>query len=330
MDNEKFDEVISFFTEYIRNILIAVSETVKQNTYEIRLRSGKPIILFGNYGSCFVKTDSTVSEIDSKYSVVLNPTDMKSIISKICGYSVYTHQNDISQGFVTFGNGHRAGFCGTAVRDGNNITALRDISSLNIRIARYFEDTADELINILHNNNSFNGIIVAGAPCSGKTTLLRSFAAKISSHYDYGYMKTVIVDERSEIGFCSGYNCDILKSYSKIDGIEHSIRVLSPEIIICDEIVSTQEAEKIIKGFYSGVKFVVSVHVSTPDELFLRPVSKLLTDSGFFDYVVFLENSKNPGKINKLVKTEELKNEIFRNRCNNNQYIFSRCHNHKQ
>lgn len=330
MDNEKFDEVISFFTENIRNILECISDTVKENTYEIRLRSGKPIILFGNNGSCFVKNDSTVSEIDSKYSVILNPEDLKKIISKICGYSVYTHQNEISQGFVTFGNGHRAGFCGTAVRCEDGITALRDINSLNIRIARIIENTADELIDILTESDGFNGIIIAGAPCTGKTTLLRSFAAKISSCYDYGYMKTVIVDERSEMSFCSGYNCDILKGYSKTEGITHAIRVLSPEIIVCDEVVSTEEAEKIIKGCYSGVKFIISVHIGTPYELFYRPVSKILTESGFFDYAVFLKDSKNPGKINKIVKTEELKNEYIRNSRNYNQYIFSGVSDYKQ
>lgn len=323
MDNEKFDEVISFFPESVRNVLLCISDTVKNNTYEIRLRTEKPIVLFGNYGSYFIKKDSTVSGIDSRNSVIINESDIKKIITKICGYSVYTHQNDMSQGFVTFGNGHRAGFCGTAVRNNNKITALRDINSVNMRIARFFDDAADELIKKLPDKHSFNGIIIAGAPCTGKTTLLRSFAAKISSQYNYGYMKTVIVDERSEMSFCSGFNCDILRGFSKTEGITHAIRVLSPEIIICDEVVSAEEAEKIIKGCYSGVKFIVSVHVGTPDELFLRPVSKTLTECGFFDYVVFLENSKNPGKINNIVKTEELKNEYTCNNRGNHQYIFS-------
>lgn len=323
MENEKFNEVISFFPENISKVLQCISDSVKQNAYEIRLRLGKPIVLFGSYGSYFVKKDSTVSGIDSRDSVYISESDIKKIITTICGYSVYTHQNDMSQGFVTFGNGHRAGFCGTAVRNNNSITALRDINSINIRIARHFENAADDLIRKLPDKHSFNGIIIAGAPCTGKTTLLRSFASKISSGYAYGYMKTVIVDERSEMSFCRGFNCDILRGFTKTEGITHAIRVLSPEIIICDEVISAEESEKIIKGCYSGVKFIVSVHVGTADELFLRPVSRILLDCGFFDYIVFLENSENPGKINKIIKTEELKNEYACNNCDNHQYIFS-------
>lgn len=324
MDNENFNEVVSFLSENIKNVLMCVSDSIKKDTYEIRLRVGKPIVLYGSYGSNFVKSDSTVSGIDSRYSVTVDETDMKKIISRICDYSVYTHQHDMSQGFVTFGNGHRAGFCGTAVINNNTITALRDIKSVNIRIARVFEDAADDLINILSDKHSFNGIIIAGAPCTGKTTLLRSFASKVSSAYGFGYMKTVLIDERCEMSIGSGINCDILRGFSKTDGITHAIRVLSPEIIICDEVSSVDEAEKIIKGCYSGVKFVVSVHVGTPDELFLRPVSKTLTDCGFFDYAVFLDNCTKPGRIKKIAKLEELKNEYARNiSCNNKHFLGS-------
>lgn len=322
MDNENFDEVVSYFSENIKNVLLCVSDAIKQNTYEIRLRIGKPIVLFGSYGSNFVKSDSTVSGIDSRYSVTVNEEDLKNITSRICGYSVYTHQHEISQGFVTFGNGHRAGFCGTAVVNNNAITALRDIDSVNIRIARYFDDAADELLSKITDKESFNGIIIAGAPCTGKTTILRSFASKVSSVYSFCYMKTVLVDERFEMSICSGANCDILRGFSKSDGINHAIRVLSPEIIICDEVSSVEEAEKIIKGCYTGVKFVVSVHIGTPDDLFLRPVSKTLADSGFFDYIVFLENSNKPGKIKKIVKMEDLKNEYNCYSGSNNKHFY--------
>lgn len=317
METKEFDEIIYFFPERIKTALSAVSSTIKSNTYEIRFRSEKPIVLFANNGSNFLKTDSTVSVIDSKHSVVVSKEEIQQIISSICGYSVYSHQNDIAQGFVTFGNGHRAGFGGTAIVNNGNITALRDIDSVNIRISRSFENAADELIDEISENPQFNGIIIAGAPCTGKTTILKSLASKISSSYRFRYMKTVLIDERSEMGVNSGLNCDVLCGFPKSDGIIHAIRVLSPQIIICDEVTSTQEAEEIIKGCYTGVKFVVSVHVGTYEDLFLRPVSKKLADSGFFDYAVFLDNAERPGKIRKIVKLEELKSEYYCNNCCN-------------
>ena len=312
MNAKEFDEILYFFPERIKDILSAVSSAVKSCTYEIRFRAEKPIVLFANNGSNFLKSDSTVSTIDSKYSVVVSDEEIQQIVSSICGYSVYSHQNDIAQGFVTFGNGHRAGFCGTAIVNNGTISALRDVNSVNIRISRNFEDAADELLEEITKSCRFNGIIIAGAPCTGKTTVLKSFASKISSSYRFGYMKTVLIDERCEMGYNSGLNCDVLCGFPKSDGIIHAVRVLSPEIIVCDEVASVQEAEEIIKGCYAGVKFVVSVHIGTNEDLFLRPVSKKLADCGFFNYAVFLDNVECPGKIRKIVKLEELKSEYFR------------------
>lgn len=317
METKEFDEILDFFPERIKSLLLSVPVNLKRNTYEIRLRAEKPIILFANNGSNFIKKDSTVSAIDSKYSMCISKEELQLVISSICGYSVYSHQNDIANGFVTFGNGHRAGFCGTAILTDGNITTLRDIASVNIRISRNFTNTADELLKKISEQSDFNGIIVAGAPCSGKTTVLKSLACGISSSYRFGYMKTVLIDERFEMGINSGLNCDVLCGFPKTDGIMHAIRVLSPEIIICDEVASMNDAEAIIKGCYSGVKFIVSVHIGTTEDLFARPISKKLTDSGFFDYAVFLDNAMNPGKIKQIAELEELKNEFDCNNCCN-------------
>lgn len=317
METKEFDEVLCYFPERIKAVLTSVSDVIKSCTYEIRFRLNKPIILFAVNGSNFVKSDSTVSMIDSNKSVTVTKEELQQIVGSICDYSMYSHQNDISQGFVTFGNGHRAGFCGTAIINNGIITTLRDIDSVNIRVARDFEDAADDLLETVSNAREFRGIIVAGAPCSGKTTVLKSFASRVSSLYKYGYMKTVVMDERFEMKGNSGINCDVLCGFPKTEGIIHAMRVLSPEIIICDEVVSMQEADEIIKCCYSGVRFVVSVHTGSIEELLLRPVSEKLIKCGFFDILVFLDNSDKPGKISKIIKSEELKHEYYCNNCGN-------------
>ena len=315
METKEFNEVLYYFPERVKTVLTSVSDVIKSCTYEIRFRINKPIVLFAANGSNFVKQDSTVSAIDSNNAVIVTNEEMQQIVGSICDYSIYSHQNDISQGFVTFGNGHRAGFCGTAIINNGIITTLRDIDSVNIRIARNYEDAADDLLESISQPSEFKGIIVAGAPCTGKTTILKSFAAKISSSYKYGYIKTVLIDERFEMKNNSGINCDVLCGFSKTEGIIHAIRTLSPEIIVCDEVASTQEAEEIIKCCYSGVRFVVSVHAGAIHELLLRPVSETLIKSRFFDIIVFLDNSDKPGKISKILKSEELKHGYFCDNC---------------
>lgn len=44
------------------------------------------------------------------------------------------------------GSGHRVGICGTAVSIHGEINSVRDISSLNIRIAREIPNASEELL----------------------------------------------------------------------------------------------------------------------------------------------------------------------------------------
>ena len=100
-------------------------------------------------------------------------------------------------------------------------------------------------------------------------------------------------------------NCDILRGCNKRDGIIHAIRTLSPEIIICDEISTSEEVEKISEGFHTGVRFIVSVHISSADDLYKRKVSSKLIESGCFDTIIMLDSSENAGKIKEVICTEK-------------------------
>ena len=74
--------------------------------------------------------------------------------------------------------GHRVGVCGTAVYEENRVSGIRDISSLNIRIAREVYGAADELLREL--DKEISGLLIAGPPSSGKTTILRDLARQLS------------------------------------------------------------------------------------------------------------------------------------------------------
>lgn len=308
---DKFDEVINVFPEHIRKKLKIIPENIKQTTHEIRVRCNKPLVLTGTYGTAFIGVNSVVSHMDVNNSIVISQSELNEITSAVCGYSIYSHQTDIANGFVTYGSGNRVGFCGTAVIHDNKVTAISNVSSLNIRIAREFNNAADEILNTLYKNKMPKGLILAGPPCSGKTTLLKSMALRLSSEYRFGFKKCVIVDERFEMSNSGGINCDILSGYDKETGIIHAIRTLSPQIIICDEIASEYESERIIKGLDSGVNFIVSIHAADKYELLRRHAALKLFDSGGFDYVAILDNSMDPGSLSEIIKTEELVNENF-------------------
>ncbi len=323
MGNNNFVNVVDVLPSELRKILMYIPEEIQNVTYEIRLRINKPIVIYGLYGINFVKADGSLSSIECKYSATIDEYDFKETVNRICGYSIYAHQNDIANGFVTFGDGHRVGFCGTAVYEKNNVIGLKSIDSINIRIARNTYNSSDEILNTLFCEKLFQGLIVAGAPCTGKTTVLKSIANRMSSEFRFGYLKIVMIDERYEFCSMSGINCDILHGFFKEDGIQHAIRVLSPDIIVCDEITSVSEADEIIRSCYSGVKFILSVHVDNKTDFLKRSVSRRLIESGFFDYIALLKKGENPGIIKEIIKTEELISEYNCNNRSDNKFLFN-------
>ena len=96
--------------------------------------------------------------------------------------------------------GHRAGICGTAVVNNGKIVNIRDITSINVRIAREHKGCADSLYNKIIAVSG--GVLICGAPCSGKTTVLRDLARLLSTK---GKKNVALIDERGELaGTASG------------------------------------------------------------------------------------------------------------------------------
>ena len=127
---------------------------------------------------------------------------------------------------------------------------------------------------------------------SGKTTVLRDLCRLIS---DESMKKIAVIDERCELsGGDLGFNTDILKNYPKAIGIEIAVRTLSPDVIICDEIGTLDEARELCSLFNCGVKFVVTMHCSDLNELKRRPQFSLISETGAAEACVLL-NEKNFG-----------------------------------
>lgn len=101
----------------------------------------------------------------------VTPELLRGILEQATQRSAYAMQEMTRCGFVTLPGGHRLGICGTAVVQNGTITALREPSSLNLRIARQPDGIADRLRDALWARPQ--SVLLCGAPGSGKTTLLR-------------------------------------------------------------------------------------------------------------------------------------------------------------
>ena len=278
--------VLSYFPIKLKTLLekeITKFEIIQ----EIRVRVNKPLCILANSKNIVIK-NSLVSK-----------NDIETLFNNICEYSIYSYHNEINSGFITLKGGNRVGICGTAVIENKKIVSIKDISSLNFRISNDFIGCAENIIN-----NSYESIILAGPPASGKTTLLRDIARTLSGNGK----KVCIVDERFEISgvgneFDLGVMTDCLRGYEKSFGISLCVRTLSPEFIIFDEIGTLDECESVFESLNSGVNIITSVHCYSKEQFFSRPICKKLISSNFFNKVVFLD--KKPGEIKEILRLDK-------------------------
>ena len=126
--------------------------------------------------------------------------------------------------------------------------------------------------------------------------------------------KVAVVDERGEfagtylgvpqndLGCC----CDVLDGYPKAEGILIAVRTLSPEVIVCDEIGSDDEADALEQGMNAGAALIASIHAGSAAELLRRRQARTLLRTGAFGSVALLDPVRGPGAVAGIYKAGDL------------------------
>ena len=309
-DTKAFDSAVEILSEDIGAVLKNIPDSRKSTVQEIRIRSNKPIALSDGATTVFMDSEGQIIYTMGEKAFTASQRSIYDTFRRICDYSVYSRQDEIKNGYITVKGGHRVGLCGTAVLTEGKISALNDISSMNVRIARQVFGVSEEIINHLYPFE--RGILIAGMPSSGKTTLLRDLARSLSLGIGCHITRTAVIDERGELsGTYSGtaYNdmglCDILNGYPKGEGIIHAIRAMSPQVIICDELGTNEDCKLVSQGFNAGAVVIASIHAGNYEELMRRKQAVELLETGAFENIVILESSNRPCKIAQFIKLGE-------------------------
>ncbi len=312
--------IINYFPKEISELFLINDEFYLEKIDEIRLRIEKPISVVKKGEVYYLGKNGVISK-ETANCYKTNRTEMEYIFSKICNYSIHSFEREIKEGFITIDGGNRVGICGTAVTNRNSsnedfITTVKNISALNFRVAREIINSSYEIFNEIFKDN-LHSLLIIGKPSSGKTTILRDLARKLAEKYVVS-----VIDERNELsatleGIAQndlGASSDIFSLYPKKIAMEIAIKVMSPNILICDEI-SYKDYKAIENAMNCGVKIISTIHGNSIEEVLAKPFMKGLLgykgNSVFgYEYGVLLDGGINTGKIIDIRKFINSQSEV--------------------
>lgn len=283
----------AFISNQIKSVIsllpITLGEAVTKacsgrSVEEIRFRSGRPPQI--------VFSDGEMLLSDLRFT----KKDSSELLEKLCRHSVYSHEDELKQGFIAYDGGIRVGVCGKAVTDNGRIVRLTDISSFNIRVAREVIGCSKEIIGYIFDKGSPVSTLIVSKPGGGKTTLLRDIARCLSDGICADPMKVCIADERGEIAgsidgvptYAVGARTDVYELAPKSESIMMFIRAMNPDVIITDEIGSYKDSSAVKEAAGCGVCVIASTHAGSRDELMTREPMRDLILSGAFKRLLLL------------------------------------------
>lgn len=294
----------------IKEIISSIPSKDSKDIEEIRLKVQRPLMIQNNTGDFFVSRSGLLGQ-DKKNAYIVDKDEIKKTIEIMCDSSVYAVQDEIKNGYIIIRGGHRVGIAGKVVIRNKDIYHIKDISSLNIRIARQIIGAADKLTEHIYKDKKIYNTLIISPPQCGKTTMLRDIARQFSNGIKRlnirGY-KVGIVDERSEIAACCqgipqhdvGFRTDVLDGCPKAQGIYMMIRSMSPEIIITDEIGGGEDIYALTRALNAGIKIITSVHGYGRQDILNKPSLRNLIIGNFFEKIVVLSRNEGAGTIEEV------------------------------
>ncbi|MCX7885195.1 MAG: stage III sporulation protein AA [Caloramator sp.] len=276
---------------------------------EIRMRAEKPLMIFKDGYDYFLGEMGL--QKNNIRTFIVEKNDIERTLQLMSDFSIYAVEEELKQGFLTLKGGHRVGIVGRVVLEENRIKTVRNISSLNIRIAREVKGCGINAVKRLY-SEGIKHTLIASPPGCGKTTLLRDIIRIISngcSEINLRGHKVGIVDERSEIAGCYlgipqkdvGIRTDVIDACPKVQGIIMLLRSMSPEIIAVDEIGSLKDADAIEEAINSGIKVISTVHGKDMDEILKKAGIRSLMANKAFERILILSRKKGPGTIEEIL-----------------------------
>lgn len=275
----------------------------KHEVEEIRLLAGQPVMLYIGGEGFFISSMGDITPAQGN-GISISKGQLGEVFRLACDNSVYAVEDEIRCGYITIEGGHRVGICGSAVIKKGQVTYIKNISAMNIRVARQAIGTAKDLLPVVVDKYIHNTLIISPPGC-GKTTMLRDIARILGSQYKVG-----IADERSEIAAVYqgvpqndiGVRSVVMDACPKDEAMNMMIRAMGIEVIITDEIGTVRDAEAIKNALNAGVKIIASAHGYNHKDILERPAIGALLHPPGFEKTVTLSRRYGVGTVEEVVE----------------------------
>ncbi|WP_425061374.1 hypothetical protein SCACP_19460 [Sporomusa carbonis] len=294
----------------IVQLIMSLPPSVLTKITEIRLRANQPLLLVLDLHDIMVAESGHVSGESQAYRC--SRDDLIKTFQLICKNSVYAFEQELRLGYLTINGGHRVGLAGQVTTFDGTIKALKNISSLNIRLAREVPGCADNIIPfvVAGGRRILNTLIISPPRC-GKTTILRDLLRQLSTGkpaLSIPGVQVGLVDERSEIAACQngipsvdlGPRVDVLDACPKASGLLMLIRSMAPDVVATDELGRAEDADAVREAVHAGVSVIATAHSRTVKELGQRPHISELVKQKFFERYVILSGRLGPGTVEEI------------------------------
>lgn len=288
-----------------------LSPLVLQQITEIRLRVGQPVLVMTGRTDRMLCQDGSLTE-ERNHAVMCHREDITKSLQLISRNSLYAFEQELQAGYITVSGGHRVGIAGQAILDNGKLKALKNITSLNIRLAREQKGAADAVFPYVISGNHIASVLVISPPRCGKTTLLRDLIRQISigsPKHGFAGAQVGLVDERSEIAGCFdgvptvdlGPRVDVLDGCPKAVGMIMLIRSMAPQAVATDEIGSAEDARAVREALHAGVSVLTSVHGQDAADVASRPnIGELIRDNCFERFII-LSDQPSIGTVEEII-----------------------------
>lgn len=273
-----FIQVVSVLPVRLRQSVLLLPEEIRCQCEELRLRAGQAL----HYSITGQETVVEGTEVTIQ--------DLQETLSRATRYSVHSFSDMIRQGFVTLEGGHRIGLCGTAVLQNGELSTIRELSSLNLRIAGQQLGAADTVLPEIYDGKQMHSTLIISPPAFGKTTLLRDCIRQLS---ECG-VRVGVADERFEIAgmvqgkasFSLGPTTDSISGAPKAQAAMQLVRTMSPQVLAVDEVTSPEDVTAICYAAHCGVSLLATVHAIDLEDFQRRTISRALLEDGFFTRII--------------------------------------------